>query len=124
MVLGKALWHQITTVVILWQNMRQKSQTEHDAKFRMALENMRYKRCTPEDIVFLRSRISSSLAGRPCISDKEFRDVAIITTNNVQKDVINAMGCSRFTHETNQTLTDFFLEDCISGTSEDDNIEG
>ena len=31
--IGKALWHQVTTVVILW-------------------ENMRYKACTSEDIVF------------------------------------------------------------------------
>jgi hypothetical protein len=38
--IGKALWHQVTTVVILRQNMRQKSQTPEDAKFRKAWENM------------------------------------------------------------------------------------
>ena len=124
MALGKALWHQITTVVILRQNMRQKNQMQRDAKFRTALENMRYKRCTPEDIAFLRSHISSSLPGRPCIADKEFRDVAIITANNVQKDAINVMGCSRFAHETNQTLVDFFSEDSISSASEHDNTRG
>jgi len=124
MALGKALWHQITTVVILQQNMRQKSQTEQDSKFRTALENMRYKRCTPEDIVFLRSRISSGLSGRPCVTDIEFRNVAIITANNVEKDAINATGCRHYAHETNQRLTDFFSEDSISGTSEDDNVKG
>ena len=30
--IGKALWHQFTTVVILKENMRQKSQTPEDAK--------------------------------------------------------------------------------------------
>ena len=38
--IGKALWHQITTVVILRENMRQKVQSTEDAKLRTALENM------------------------------------------------------------------------------------
>ena len=36
-VIGKALWHQITTVVILRENMRQKSQSTEDGKFRRLL---------------------------------------------------------------------------------------
>ena len=40
--IGKALWHQFTTVVILRQNMRQRSQKPEDAKLRTALENLRY----------------------------------------------------------------------------------
>ena len=35
--IGKALWHQVTTVVILRENMRQKTQTPDDALFRTAL---------------------------------------------------------------------------------------
>jgi hypothetical protein len=38
--IGKALWHQVTTVVILRQNMRQNKQSKEDAKLRTALENM------------------------------------------------------------------------------------
>ena len=38
--IGKALWHQVTTVVILRQNMRQKTQTVEDTQLRTALENM------------------------------------------------------------------------------------
>lgn len=41
--IGKALWHQVTTVVILRQNVRQKTQSPEDARFHQALENMRYK---------------------------------------------------------------------------------
>ena len=58
--IGKAIWHQITTVVILKQNMRQRSQSSKDAKFRTALENMRYKSCTNEDIDFLRTLIANN----------------------------------------------------------------
>ncbi|KAJ7089426.1 hypothetical protein C8R44DRAFT_648916 [Mycena epipterygia] len=39
-VLGKILWHQFNTVVILCQNMRQQAQMEEDDKLRLALENM------------------------------------------------------------------------------------
>src|ERR1700733_502871 len=56
--IGKALWHQVTTVVILRKNMRQRTQSEKDAKLRTALENMRYAACTPEDIKFLKTRIA------------------------------------------------------------------
>src|SRR6202795_4030000 len=52
---GKALWHQVTTVVILRENMRQKTQTLADASLRTALVNMRYGKCTSEDIRFLRT---------------------------------------------------------------------
>jgi hypothetical protein len=48
--MGRALWHQVTTVVILRQNMRQKMQSKDDDKLRQALENMRYKDCTFADI--------------------------------------------------------------------------
>src|ERR1700678_4281787 len=50
--IGKALWHQVTTVVVLCQNMRQQKQSEEDNKICTALENMRYKSCTLEDIIF------------------------------------------------------------------------
>jgi hypothetical protein len=39
-VIGKVLWHQITTVVMLVQNMQWKTQTEANRKLRTALENM------------------------------------------------------------------------------------
>ena len=53
--IGKALWHQVTTVVILRKNMRQKTQTAEDAKLRTALENMRYAACTSIYHVFEKS---------------------------------------------------------------------
>ena len=106
---GKALWHQVTTVVILRQNMRQKTQSIEDAKLRTALENMRYKACTVEDINFLRTRISSNLPDCASICDRVFRDVSIITGTNLHKDEINKLGALRFAQETGQNLVDFFL---------------
>jgi hypothetical protein len=109
--IGKALWHQVTTVVILRQNMRQQEQSEDDCKFRTALENMRYKSCTLEDIIFLQSRISSKLPNRPSVTDKNFRNVSIITAKNIHKDEINRIGALRFAQDTGQILTDFYSDD-------------
>jgi ATP-dependent DNA helicase PIF1 len=44
-VIGKLIWHQFTTVVILKQNMRQNKKGGPDASLRTALENMRYVWC-------------------------------------------------------------------------------
>ena len=40
--IGKALWQQVTTVVILRQNMRQKNQSKEDTALRQALSNMHF----------------------------------------------------------------------------------
>jgi len=105
--IGKALWHQVTTVVILRQNMRQKTQTPEDAKFRQALENMRYKACTHEDIAFLRTRVTGFNPDRPKLAGKRFQNVPIITSWNSRKDRINELGSAQFAKETNQQLVDF-----------------
>src|ERR1700728_1715170 len=65
--IGKALWHQVTTVVIL-------------------SENMRYSACTPEDISFLKTRIAGRRPDQPKVAAKNFRNAFIITALNAQKD--------------------------------------
>ena len=50
--LGKLIWHQITTVVIPTQNMRQTEISENEQKFCTASTNMRYAACTKEDWMF------------------------------------------------------------------------
>jgi hypothetical protein len=77
--IGKALWHQVTTVVILRENMRQKLQSPEDAKFCKALENMQYKACTQEDIAFLRTCITGPGKSRPKLAEENFQNVSIIT---------------------------------------------
>ena len=70
--IGKALWHQVTTVVILRENMRQRSQTLADAKMHTALENMRYGACTAEDISFFKTRIAGRHPNQPKLAAKIF----------------------------------------------------
>jgi hypothetical protein len=111
--IGKAVWHQVTTVVILRQNMRQTTQTPEDAMLRAALENMRFKACTAEDITFLRTRISKIGNNSSHISEKTFRNVSIITAQNASKDKMNELGSNRFAKENNQKLTDFYSVDQI-----------
>ena len=109
--IGKALWHQVTTVVILRENMRQKLQTVGDAKFRKALVNMRYKACTQEDSAFLRTCTTGPKADKPKLAKKNFQNVSIITAWNSQKDRINELGSARFAKENNQQLIDFYSTD-------------
>lgn len=111
--MGKILWHQFTTVVILRKNMRQKKDSEDDDKLRTALMNMRYKDCSTADIAFLKSKISSQESGKPSICDNKFTNISIITAKNIQKDEINHLGCEKFAKMTGQFLTHFFSEDII-----------
>ncbi|KAF9032564.1 hypothetical protein BJ165DRAFT_1534978 [Panaeolus papilionaceus] len=56
--LGKHYWLQFTCVVILKQNMCQLGDSPCEVAFRRALENLRYKACTKEDIALLESRVA------------------------------------------------------------------
>ena len=90
-----------------------------DAKLRTALENMRYKACTPSDIQFLRTCIAGDQPDKPKLAQKRFRNVSIITAWNAHKDQINKLGSERFANETGQTLTTFYSKD---QWAEDDEI--
>ncbi|KAF9460478.1 hypothetical protein BDZ94DRAFT_1223093, partial [Collybia nuda] len=91
--------------------MRQKTQTPEDASLRQALTNMRYGKCTPQDILFLRTLQAGKRPGQPSVAKKEFRNVAIICGRHTQKDQINMLGCQRFADETGQKLTNFYSID-------------
>ncbi|KAF7977845.1 hypothetical protein HWV62_2599 [Athelia sp. TMB] len=111
--IGKALWHQTTTVVILRENMRQRSQSADDSRLRTALENMRYKSCTDADVAYLRSRIAGRGPNKPKLAQKRFRNVSVITARNIQKDHINSMGAQRYAVENDKELTTFYSNDAF-----------
>jgi hypothetical protein len=115
-IIGKVLWHQITTVVILKENMRQKTQTEADAKLRTALENMRYAACTPDDIAFLKTLIAGKDEKSPSLNDPCFRNVSIITARNNQRDRINEEGSRRFVADHGLELTHFYSLDELASS--------
>ncbi|KAJ7120526.1 hypothetical protein C8R43DRAFT_883718, partial [Mycena crocata] len=111
--IGKFIWKQVTTVVMLKKNMRMAELTADDVRFRTALMNMRYGACTANDIAFLRTRIASNKAGRPNFKNPKFRDVSVITAWNSQKDKINEMGVKKFAAERNLSLTHFYSDDTL-----------
>ena len=110
---SRALWHQVTTVVILRKSMQQNTPSVEDAKLRTALENMRYAACTADDIKFLRSHVAGRRPDQPKLAEKCFRNVSIITALNSQKDHINELGSACFAADTGQTLTDFYSVDTL-----------
>ncbi|KAF9488227.1 hypothetical protein BDN71DRAFT_1403563 [Pleurotus eryngii] len=118
--IGQVAWHMVTSIVILRQNMRQKEQTADDAHFRTALENMRYKACTPEDVQFLKSLIANQDDSRDSLNSTRFRDVAIITGLHTNRDVINEIGIERFASERKLDLIEFFSEDTL--VTEEDGV--
>ena len=68
--IGKALWHQITTVVILRKNMQQTTKSIQDHRFWLALDNMCYRSCTNDDLTCLWTRIVGPLKEQPSLSSK------------------------------------------------------
>ncbi|KAJ7315245.1 hypothetical protein DFH08DRAFT_715897, partial [Mycena albidolilacea] len=117
--IGKIIWQQITTVVVLKQNMRQTASTPDDEKFRTALANMRFASCSKADLEFLQSRTIGNRPGRPTFKRKEFRNVSIITAFNAQKDKINELGSAKFAKEHGQDLTTFYSNDSIASNAGD-----
>ncbi|KAJ7922058.1 hypothetical protein B0H13DRAFT_1604003, partial [Mycena leptocephala] len=104
--IGKIILHQVTTAVILKNNMRQQVTTEDVDKLRTALANMRYGACTADNLAYLESRT-------------KLRNVSIITGLNAQKDKINALGSRKFAEESGQVLTDFFCNDVLCAGSDE-----
>ena len=100
--IGQILWHQIMTVVILTQNMRQTEMSEDDKKFRTALSNMRYAVCMGDDLQFLKTLHVDKNQRERTMSDPHFRNVSIITSLNTQKDQINESSSLRFAKDTGQ----------------------
>ncbi|KAJ3968631.1 hypothetical protein EV361DRAFT_805293 [Lentinula raphanica] len=97
--------------------MRMSGEGESDRKYRIALENMRYKSCTKSDIQFLNSLISSNLPGHPSAKFSPWRNAPIIVGENKYKDEINRLGTLRFASETKQKLLRFFSDDIVTSSS-------
>lgn len=113
-VLGRIIWHQVLTVVVLRKNIRQLQQTQADVQLHTALTNMQYGACTPADNSFLDSRVVGTHPDSPKLNSSVFCNVSVITAWNSQKDVYNSMGAERFATDTKQTLTHFYSIDSLS----------
>lgn len=109
-VLGMVLWHQFTTVVILEENMRLKGASEKDKRFAQCLMNMRFGRCSQEDLDLLDS-MRAQPSGPKSLQNPLFRFVSVITGWNDTKDRLNSDGGVRFASETMEQLYTFYSVD-------------
>ncbi|KDR65355.1 hypothetical protein GALMADRAFT_81964, partial [Galerina marginata CBS 339.88] len=75
---------------------------------------MRFASCTPEDIKFLKSLVINPASQKGSrFEKKKFRDVAVITALNSQKDRINEIGVKKFARDHKQNLHHFYSVDSI-----------
>ena len=91
-----------------------KNESKEDTAFHTALINIHYKACTPANIAFLRTRLSTNIKGRPCVTDREFRNVSIIIAWNAKKNEINQLGVIQFFLKIGQKLTHFVSIDTVA----------
>ncbi|KAJ3541028.1 hypothetical protein NMY22_g4056 [Coprinellus aureogranulatus] len=110
--IGKLIWLQFTTVVILTQNMRQIDDLPQERAFQKALLNLRWHACTDEDIALFRSRIAEP-SGDLSVDAEGFKNVSIITARNRDKDHLNSANSARFSSETGETMHDFYSIDSM-----------
>ncbi|VDB90195.1 unnamed protein product [Peniophora sp. CBMAI 1063] len=114
--IGKALWHQVTVVVMLKENMRQRNASEEDIKFRKLLVNLRMNRCDREDIELMHSRVARPNHPDIDLNHPDFVHASMITCRNVNRDLLNEIGSYKFAHATNQELTTFYAVDAFSNS--------
>ncbi|KAF8579901.1 hypothetical protein K439DRAFT_1648366 [Ramaria rubella] len=112
-IIGKAAWHQFTTVVILREKMRQTTQTSEDGKLRRALQNMRYKACTAADISFLKTLVGGRPAKEVKLNQARFRNISIIVGPNAHRDKYNMLGSNHYANDTKQPLHHFYSMDTL-----------
>ncbi|KAJ3965254.1 hypothetical protein EV361DRAFT_781854, partial [Lentinula raphanica] len=97
--------------------MRNQGESKQDNQYQKALENMRYKACTKDDIKCLNDLVSANKPNRHYIALEPWQSAPIIIGENKQRDEINRLGAMRFATDTNQKLTYFYSEDSICSSS-------
>ncbi|KAI0686399.1 hypothetical protein C8T65DRAFT_591196 [Cerioporus squamosus] len=91
--------------------MRQNGMSQEDAKFRTALENMRFGRCTKDDVALLLTRVHDPVKGGSELHTDRFREVPIITAYNAYRDAINADRVREYARARNVPLFSFYSHD-------------
>ena len=117
-IIGKAIWHQVTTAVILRKNIRQNTMSEDNVRFRDCLIRMRYGKCNQQDLKWLNSRVARKGDQGPDLSKSEWKYAAVINGHNSQRDKLNEMGALRFATEIQQPLYKFYSYDTWGSESD------
>ncbi|KAF8816688.1 hypothetical protein BYT27DRAFT_7076730, partial [Phlegmacium glaucopus] len=116
--IGKLIWHQIATVVILTQNMRQTEIVTNDSLLTTLINYMHLSHTPTVDLAFLKTLIVNRHDKK--LTDPELRDVSVITSLNTQEDQINDLGSAQFSQDTRQKLTHFYSIDKRGATKKRD----
>ncbi|EIW58457.1 uncharacterized protein TRAVEDRAFT_124747 [Trametes versicolor FP-101664 SS1] len=90
--------------------MRQRGMSDADKMFRRALNNLRVKACTSEDLALFRTRVVGvfSSAAQPAGLDLErLHYASVITARNSHRDAINEVGSMVFAARSGQSLMEF-----------------
>ncbi|KAF8577594.1 hypothetical protein K439DRAFT_1649052 [Ramaria rubella] len=111
--IGKAAWHQFTTVVILRENMRQITQSPEDGKLRRALQNMRYEACIAADISFLKTLVGGQPTNKVKLNQARFCNISVIVGPNAHRDKYNMLGSDCYANDTKQPLHHFYSMDTL-----------
>ncbi|TFK81638.1 hypothetical protein K466DRAFT_578485 [Polyporus arcularius HHB13444] len=91
--------------------MRQNGMKEDDIRFRTALENMRYARCTKEDVELLMTRVHDPAKPGRELASPRFREVPIITALNAYRDAVNAERVRAYASARGLPITSFYSHD-------------
>lgn len=91
--------------------MRQKTQSSEDAAFRIMLEHLRMKSCTPEDIILMESRVPHVDHPNIDLNKKAFHHASIITSKNATRDRIIEKMALKFAGDTGRILSQFYSID-------------
>lgn len=109
--IGKQLWSNITSVIMLHRSMRQRG--DSNKEFRELLSCLRYGNCTSRDVELLRSRI----AGKPSVdlSSDGWQNAPIVFGNNASKDAWNWCAIAKFAEEQNCEVQCYTAQDSHNG---------
>lgn len=96
LVIGKLLWLMFTSVVLLDNNMQQRS--SENGAFLSLLTRLRSGECTQDDFELLNSRLLSTYTDQTQL--RPWRNAPVIVANNATKDAINEQATCAFARNT------------------------
>ncbi|KAH8101940.1 hypothetical protein BXZ70DRAFT_869367, partial [Cristinia sonorae] len=121
-VMGKVVWHQFTTVVILRQNMRQRGMSAGDIAYRTMLENLRYRACTEDDIRLLDRLQLGNPHCTATLNDEGFQNQSVICIWNAHRDSINTRSTVDYARTHNQHLMTFYSDDSFASAKSSSSV--
>lgn len=107
-ILGKLLWLQVTTVVLLTESMRQAGST--NLAFVDLLGRLRWGRCNADDFHLLRTRLAATVIQTDA-DGRFWSNATIIVSGNAAKDALNTQAAKAFARSCGRDLHWYVAED-------------